>query len=591
MARSTTSKKHSAGGTIDVLPSGALRVRVEGGTDALTKRRHRPTQIIQPGPDAEKQANDALIRMLNEVNEDRHPKTNATVNQMLDRYFLRLRCAELTRRTIVRHAENHIRPQIGEHKAARVDADVLDSLYAELARCRVHCTTRFIEHRTTRAHTCNKRCRLHVCKPLGDWTIRKIHFLLSGAYERAKKWTWVSSNPCDLATPPPAPTPDPQPPSPDEAARILNEAWKDLLFGLLVWLMMITGPRRGEICGLRWKHFEAARARLVYHRSIAQDGTEMWDKDTKTHQRRNIALDLQTVALLSDFKKHCERLAALAGTEITPESFIFSLDVDGSSPLKPATLTQRYRRLVARLGIRTTLKSLRHYSATELIAAGVDIRTVAGRLGHSGGGTTTLRVYAAWVAEADQRASTTLLACLPKMPEALADPIERAKTKPEAPYEKIAAGIRQEILDGFTPPDGFAPSIKELTLTHAVSVGTAHRVHGLLRAWGLISEGGRGRRPTIILPATPDVEPLAVTPAAAPIPANGEVLLDLRLVVLGEEVKKLSASADPTDPGHLRRLLQAAARRHGGKDTDLDDYELEVRQFGSSDLITTFAAL
>ena len=50
--------------------------------------------------------------------------------------------------------------------------------------------------------------------------------------------------------------------------------------------------------------------------------------------------------------------------------------------------------------------------ARELLATAgtrVDVRTVAGRLGHGGGGTTTLRVYAAWVSEADQRASTGLL--------------------------------------------------------------------------------------------------------------------------------------------------------------------------------------
>jgi site-specific recombinase XerD len=47
---------------------------------------------------------------------------------------------------------------------------------------------------------------------------------------------------------------------------------------------------------------------------------------------------------------------------------------------------------------------LRHYSATELIAAGVDVRTVAGRLGHGGGGATTLRVYAAWLAATDKKA-------------------------------------------------------------------------------------------------------------------------------------------------------------------------------------------
>ena len=47
-------------------------------------------------------------------------------------------------------------------------------------------------------------------------------------------------------------------------------------------------------------------------------------------------------------------------------------------------------------GSDTQLKDLRHYSATELLTAGVDLRIVAGRLGH-GDGTTTLRRYAAWV--------------------------------------------------------------------------------------------------------------------------------------------------------------------------------------------------
>lgn len=64
--------------------------------------------------------------------------------------------------------------------------------------------------------------------------------------------------------------------------------------------------------------------------------------------------------------------------------------------------------MCARLGWDMHLHQLRHYSATELIAAGVDVRTVAGRLGHGGGGTTTLKVYSAWRSEADQRAASSL---------------------------------------------------------------------------------------------------------------------------------------------------------------------------------------
>jgi len=67
------------------------------------------------------------------------------------------------------------------------------------------------------------------------------------------------------------------------------------------------------------------------------------------------------------------------------------------------------------------LHQLRHYSATELISAGVDVRTVAGRLGHVGGGTTTLRVDSAWVAEANQRAAHSLGARMPGLPVAAED--------------------------------------------------------------------------------------------------------------------------------------------------------------------------
>jgi site-specific recombinase XerC len=48
--------------------------------------------------------------------------------------------------------------------------------------------------------------------------------------------------------------------------------------------------------------------------------------------------------------------------------------------------------------------------ATELLNAGVNLAAVSGRLGHGGGGTTTLRVYAA----SDQRAAEIFDATMPK---------------------------------------------------------------------------------------------------------------------------------------------------------------------------------
>jgi site-specific recombinase XerD len=60
------------------------------------------------------------------------------------------------------------------------------------------------------------------------------------------------------------------------------------------------------------------------------------------------------------------------------------------------------------MGIEVTLRSLRHYAATEMLTSGVDLRTVAGRLGHGEGGATTLRVYTHFVPAPDRRAAEAL---------------------------------------------------------------------------------------------------------------------------------------------------------------------------------------
>lgn len=182
---------------------------------------------------------------------------------------------------------------------------------------------------------------------------------------------------------------------------------------------MTTGARRGELCALRWDWLDLDNASLWIRTSIAQDGRRTWEKDTKTHQQRRIALDAETVGLLRAYSQRCEADAAKVGTTIAKAGRIFSPDVDHSTWLKPSTVSQRYRRMCRKLSWDMHLHQLRHYSATELIASGVDPRTVAGRLGHGGGGATTLRVYSAWVAEADQRAADKFTDRMLKAPIAL----------------------------------------------------------------------------------------------------------------------------------------------------------------------------
>jgi integrase len=272
----------------------------------------------------------------------------------------------------------YIVPTFGDLQAGRLDAELLERFYARLHRCEAMCGSR--------------PQRGHVCTPLSTSTTRKIHYLLRGALGRAARWGYVSVNAAELAQAPSPRKPRPDPPSAKEAADLLNDAWTDPEWGLLLWLTMITGLRRGELCALRWRHIDLERANLWVERSTAHSRTGLVDKETKTDGQRRLSLDPNTVELLRTHRDTVTEQLAVLGVLLDGETYVFSTTPDYSQPRSPKAVTQKYRKMATRLRLRSTrLHALRHYSPTELLAAGVDLRTVSGRLGHSSG-VTTLRV-------------------------------------------------------------------------------------------------------------------------------------------------------------------------------------------------------
>lgn len=183
-----------------------------------------------------------------------------------------------------------------------------------------------------------------------------------------------------------------------------------------------TGARRSELIAARWRHLDAdpespptstgqvlrrrvgtplRQSRLDIADSIiyAPDehdleglGQGLTTRGTKT------GVDGQRIVTVS--ADLTARLLVHRPERSRPDHFIFSAD-DGRAPWKPGWVTRRFAQTAKSVGLdHLDLHHLRHFSATQLLAAGVSPVIVARRLGHADISTTT-RLYSAWITGSD----------------------------------------------------------------------------------------------------------------------------------------------------------------------------------------------
>jgi len=181
----------------------------------------------------------------------------------------------------------------------------------------------------------------------------------------------------------------------------------DPLFGLYIRVMVATGARRAEVCGLRWSDVDFDAGTLNVARSYTVVPGVRGDRPTKTRSTRLVILDPITLDGLRSGLELSVALAAQFGfaADARRAGYVFTDDPAGTTAWRPDTANARWvkaRSAVGLTGIR--LHDLRHFQATQLLDAGVPVPTVAARLGHADG-TTTMKIYAHRTRRADQEAA------------------------------------------------------------------------------------------------------------------------------------------------------------------------------------------
>ena len=166
--------------------------------------------------------------------------------------------------------------------------------------------------------------------------------------------------------------------------------------------------RRGELCALRWNDVDLTLGVVEVSRSVVVVVGGVAEKSTKTDRSRKVALDPVGIALLTAHRAHVDRWVAEASGELPPDAFVFSPSVRGAVPYRPDNVTSlfiRVRDAVKAPDVR--LHDLRHFTATQLIGAGMDIRTVADFLGHYDP-SLTLRVFSHAIEERTKAAASIM---------------------------------------------------------------------------------------------------------------------------------------------------------------------------------------
>jgi integrase len=354
--------------------------RPNGSTIVVSRTVRSPDQRSGAGS---RLADRELAKLIAEVSTGKVRNGATRVDALLDDWLAHLETLGRSPTTLHEYrrlVDRVVKPELGHIRLSKLTARHLDQLYQKLVR-----------------------------RELKPNSIRRVHATIGAALHQAEKWELVDRSVARQATPPSVHAEPMTAPTPQDVGVLLQtaEAMEPPLAVLLL-LAALTGARRGELCALRWTDVNWRSGLITFARSVYETHGGGWaEKATKTHQVRSVAVDDYALTVLRRHRAGVDELAKRLELHILEDGFVFSRSPAGAEPYMPNFVSKFVLGLAKKTGIDVHLHSLRHFSATELIAGGHDIRTVAGRLGHADP-SITLRVYSHVLPQRDREAAAAL---------------------------------------------------------------------------------------------------------------------------------------------------------------------------------------
>lgn len=228
---------------------------------------------------------------------------------------------------------------------------------------------------------------------LASATVKKIHNMLSNAFEYAMKLEILVKNPVRLVDTPKERRVETQVWTVEERNTFLKAAAGSNHY--MVYLIALdTGMRMGEILGLKWKNVNLEKRLIYVVETQVKEATDDNSPKTKAGQRVvNITKQLaealrkhreQQLLNIEKEKQKAKKKGKPKIKENVQEGERLVVSGRGGVPINPSNLRRSFYETIEMAGVkRIRFHDLRHTHATHLMEKNVPVKIVSERLGHT----------------------------------------------------------------------------------------------------------------------------------------------------------------------------------------------------------------
>lgn len=325
----------------------------------VTGKRRQITRRAETKQEAEEKVKKAIEEIKrNDSCQMGSSSRNITVKELFDQWFeliMKRKLKETTYREYTNAVNYRIIPIFGDRKVTELNSILLQKYINDLIDEGL--SLRYIEYISTIFH---------------------------GALEAARKWKVITVNPLN----------DVEKPRP---RRKENVTWtrkemdlflkvtklKDLRLYTVVSVAVKTGARRGEVLALKWSDIDFEKKEINIERTLIYDkdgyrfGTPKSDSSV-----RKVSIGESLITDLNQWKAYQNEFKMFFRKIYKDEDLLFT--TNKGKPIFPRNLTADFNRAIKIAEVRKIrFHDLRHTHATLCLEAGMSLKEVQDRLGHS----------------------------------------------------------------------------------------------------------------------------------------------------------------------------------------------------------------